>query len=135
MMTFKISLAFFFYRILQDRWQLILLLSIVSVSFLVGVMYFFITVFQCGVPGHGGSFWLKKITGRCLGRAVDIGTSYPHAIINALTDVILCAMPIHMVWKARLSRREKMIVSGILVLAAVYLAHLYITSVVADISQ
>jgi hypothetical protein len=120
--TFKISLGYFFYRIVNERWQRKALIGIVSISVLFGIAYFLFAVFQCGAPWKGETFWVKKITYRCASEAVIIGMGYPQSIINALTDIALCAMPIPMVWRAKFGRKDKIIVSGIMILAAAYLS-------------
>ena len=120
MVSFKISMGFFYHKLMNKRWQQRTVIGIVTVSVLIGIGYLLYTVFQCGVPGKGDSFWLKKVTDQCVTERSNITFGYIQSLINAFTDIALCAMPIPMVWKANLSRREKIVVSSILLLAATY---------------
>jgi hypothetical protein len=56
----------------------------------------------------------------CLPQAHLLGPAYAHGVVNALTDIILCALPIPLIWRARISRREKIVVTTILGFAGMY---------------
>ena len=118
MMVLKLSLAFFFFRLVIDKWQQRVVYAIAVLCIVFGFAYFCLAVFQCGIPGKGGPFWYKKITNQCVSQAPIVGFGYTHAAISAGTDFILSAMPILMVRNSKLSLREKAIVCVILILAA-----------------
>jgi hypothetical protein len=117
MMALKLSLAFFFFRLVINKWQQRVIYAIAGLSMVFGFAYFCFAVFQCGVPGKGGPFWYKKITNQCVRPSPIDGFAYCHAAISAGTDFILSAMPILIVRNLTLSAREKAIVCVILIIA------------------
>lgn len=117
MMMLKLSLAFFYFRLLVAKWQRRVVYAVTVLSIAFGFAYFWFAVFQCGVPGKGGPFWYKKITNQCVRQAPIDGFAYAHAAISAGTDFILSAMPILIVRNSMLSLRDKAIVCGILIIA------------------
>ena len=117
MMMSKLSLAFFFFKLLIAKWQHRVVYTITVLCIVFGFAYFCLAVFQCGVPGKGGPFWYKKITNQCVRQGPIEGFAYSHAAISAGTDFILSAMPILVVRKSKLSLRDKVIVCGILIIA------------------
>jgi hypothetical protein len=119
-MFLKLSLAFFFYRLLKEKWQQRVVYVIAALCIVFGFAYFCFAVFQCGVPGKDGTFWIKKATQQCVGKSSILGFGFSHATLSAGTDIILSALPVPRVRKAKISAREKLIVYGILVLAAMY---------------
>jgi hypothetical protein len=100
-----------------EKWQKSIVYVLATVMTLFGTGYFFFAVFQCGVPGEGGEFWQKKIEGKCTTRSSILGVGYSHAVLTAITDFTLAVLPVPLVWKAKISPREKVIVAGILLLA------------------
>jgi hypothetical protein len=117
MISLKISLALFFSRILNERWQRKALITIMAITLPIGFGYWLFSIFQCGIPNKGMTFWEKKLSGTCVSDAAAIGLGYVNALVNAGTDISLCCLPIPTIWKTRLSRKEKFIVLGIFVLA------------------
>lgn len=113
----KLALAFFFLRLLQYKWQQRIGYMTASFSILFGFAYFLYGIFLCGRPGP--DYWIKKITDQCSKRASVLGFGYAHAISNAITDMILVSLPIPVIWKAKINRKEKIIVCLILLLAVV----------------
>jgi hypothetical protein len=118
-MMLKLSLAFFFFRLMIDKWQRRVVYAVAVLSIVFGFAYFCLAVFQCGIPGKGGPFWYKKLTNQCVREGPIDSFGYTHAAISAGTDFILSAMPILMVRNSNLRFREKAIVCLILILAAV----------------
>jgi rhodopsin domain-containing protein len=100
-----------------ERWQKRTVYVLVALSTLMGTGYFLFAVFQCGVPGEGKAFWQKKIGGQCDKQQDNSGVGYAHAILNAVTDILLAAIPIPMIRKSLIKPKEKRIVYFILVLA------------------
>jgi hypothetical protein len=120
MVFLKISLGIFFLRILIDRWQRRIIYTLVIISTLFGVAYFWYAVFQCGVPNLGKAFWEKRLENECTYGNGLIGIGYAHAGLMAVTDLTMAVLPIPILKRARISLREKIVVASILVLAALY---------------
>src|ERR1700761_7541219 len=118
MMILKVAVALFFCRILQGKWQRIVIYGIASLSVVFGFAYFLFAVFQCGVPEQGAQFWIKKATTQCVNVAAILGFGYSHAVISAGTDVILSAMPIPVMRRANINSVEMAMLCCILFLAA-----------------
>jgi hypothetical protein len=101
-----------------EKWQKTTCYILMTASTLVGVGYFMFAIFQCGRPGAATAFWEKKMMGQCVKPNEIRAAGYLHAIVNALTDICMALLPIPMISKSRLKRREKHTVYGILGLAA-----------------
>lgn len=130
----------FFRPIMTFRWQRIFLIVILVVNVAIGMPHFFMTVFQCGNPKVGPVFFLKKYHGQCASVKIVQGigkhtcssqelqlvnnmlicyfTGLAFAIVNAVTDIILVALPIHVVWKSNIKRKDKWTLSVLFSIAA-----------------
>jgi hypothetical protein len=87
MMTLKISLAFFFLRLLRDTWQHRAIYAIGATYIVLSLAYFFFIIFQCGTPGS--NFWVKQFAGQCVSSLAWDGFSLFHSIVSAITDIAL----------------------------------------------
>lgn len=116
MISLKISLGIFFLRILVERVYRKLVWGTLCLTTFVGTGYMFFAIFQCGVP-NGKTFWNKKLAGQCVSVPGCLAFGYIHAIIGACTDLFLSVLPIPVVLKAKITKREKLIIVGILALA------------------
>jgi hypothetical protein len=122
MVFLKISLGIFFLRILIDRWQRLVVNYVVGLAGGFGFAYFFFSVFQCGVPSstNGATFWEKELSNECASSTpVVLALAYAYAVITATSDVCLALLPIPVLKKARIKKREKLVVCAILLLAVV----------------
>jgi rhodopsin domain-containing protein len=113
-MVLKFSLAAFYLRIMVKRWQKQAVYAVVGLATIIGLIYFLFAIFQCGVPGKGLPFWEKKLMHLCNDKASTLGFGYTHAILTAGTDISLAVLPIPLIWRAQIPRKEKAIVAGIL---------------------
>ena len=111
---FKISLGLFLLRVIIDKRQRQFIYWILFIFSLYSLGYFFLTVFQCGVP-HGATFWQGKLGNQCLTITEGYGLSYTHAALTAMTDIIFVVIPIPLVMRSSsLQLREKWVVGFIL---------------------
>jgi hypothetical protein len=120
MITLKISLAIFFLRIIIEPWQRIAIYVILTIATTGGVIYFFYTIFGCGVPVTAALHWERKMNGTCGSHALVFGMSYMQSVVSVVTDLSLVLIPISVARKATINFRERAIVIGIFVLAIVY---------------
>lgn len=111
--TFKISLAIFFLRIVDQRWQRQVIYASAFLCTIIGTTWFFLAVFQCGNPAD----WIPNETaGKCLTfNKVLAPWNYLHGILNTITDWTFALIPILVVRKAQISSKAKASVIGILI--------------------
>jgi hypothetical protein len=117
MITLKLSLGVFFFRIMILRWQRIAVYIILILSTVVGFAYFLFAISWCGFPVSAKVYWSRLLSDQCIGPKPLLGMSYTHAVISAGTDLSLAALPIPMLIKSRIRRDEKWVVVGIFVVA------------------
>lgn len=83
---FKLSLAVFFLRIVNRKWQRRVIIGSVTIYTCFGVAWLFIAVFQCGSPT---AYYQNEVAGKCLPfKTVLRPLNYIHGVLNALTDWI-----------------------------------------------
>ena len=104
MIVFKIALGMFFLRIVIRPWQRYVVYGTIAVNTIYGVGFLFFEIFQCGNPKY---FLEKELTGKCVSNEVLLGVNLSHGILNAVTDWILCILPIFVLRKAKLPRVAK----------------------------
>ncbi|KAA8900308.1 hypothetical protein FN846DRAFT_909288 [Sphaerosporella brunnea] len=104
----KISLLLFLQRIFPTKVMRRLLRGLLIFVLCFGITNVFLFAFQCDTP----EYYFTKIKGDaqtnggvCLAPQV---VYYPMAAINILTDVVIWLLPVPMIIKSRLSRKEKL---------------------------
>lgn len=76
-----------------------------SITIVVGLLFFFFTVFQCTPVNH---FWNRmSSSGKCIGTQVLIDIAYVYSVGAAITDFTIGLLPAFMIWNLRMSRRDK----------------------------
>jgi hypothetical protein len=128
---FKLSLAIFFLRVVNQRWQRQVIIGSVTLYTLFGTAWLFVAIFQCGSPADYGK---NEALGKCLPfRTVLRPLNYTHGVLNAVTDWIfaiskprdncfffetrrltLLEVPIFVVRAAQMHRQQKITVCTIL---------------------
>jgi hypothetical protein len=116
MALFKISLGLFFLRVLIDPILRRIIYAILIIYNIWSVGYLFFALFQCGVP-KGDRFWENKLSSKCGSDSLGLGMGYAHAVLSAATDIIFVALPLPVIFKAKMQPREKWIITGIFGLA------------------
>ena len=111
---FKLSLAIFFLRVVNQKWQRQVILGSVIIYTLFGVSWLFVAVFQCGSPAL---YVQNEEAGKCLPfETVLRPLNYIHGILNAVTDWIFAIIPIFVVRSAQMPKQAKITVCTILAL-------------------
>ncbi|KAL8382521.1 hypothetical protein RB595_006346 [Gaeumannomyces hyphopodioides] len=100
-----------------QSWTLIVLLVMVGIA---NIFYFFVAIFQCSPVWF---FWRRydppfADAGSCFKPPMALGSTYTVNIVNIIADLALALMPISLVWDAKLDRRTKFSVVGILALGS-----------------
>jgi hypothetical protein len=119
----KLSLGVFFLRIVIQPWQTRVVQVTVAIASLVGLMYFFFAIFQCGAPISGPSFWEKTLARECVSNADILGFGYTHSITTASTDFIFALLPVAILRYTQKPFREKLIIYCILLVGTTYVMH------------
>ncbi|ODM21332.1 hypothetical protein SI65_02175 [Aspergillus cristatus] len=114
----KTSIILSLLRITVNRIHIGILYGAMGLNMLVGLLFFFFTIFQCTPINH---FWnrLDQDSGKCIDVWVLIGIAYLYSVGSAITDFIIGLLPAFMIWNLRMSRRDKIAVSGILSLGCI----------------
>lgn len=101
----KISLGFFFLRIIIEPWQRVVIYICMAISTIYGFVYFGIVTFGCGDPAN---FLLRTVQHKCISIPdVIIPASYVHTALNAATDWVMAMLPIVTIWKLNMPRITK----------------------------
>ena len=119
MVTFKISLAFFFLRLVKLMWERFVVYAAVAMSIVFGIAYLLFSIFECGVPTDRIGYALKRMELHCAPAGVIAGMGYTHAVTSCLTDWIFAVLPIPLLIKTPMPVREKIIVVIILAMGTV----------------
>ncbi|KAF2148600.1 hypothetical protein K461DRAFT_298000 [Myriangium duriaei CBS 260.36] len=107
----KLSIALFFLRIPQRRWQIWTIRVSVTIFTIYSTGFFFLALFKCGSPDK-----FNFIYGHCLSWDILGWVIYTSAILNAIVDWILITTPILVIWGSMMSRQSKVQVCAILML-------------------
>lgn len=113
--TVKASILLFYARIFpsQNVWFRRSLYAMAVIVFLWWIICQFVVIFEC-TPIH--FFWERKpVTGHCINiQSFFLGQAIP----NIITDGILLALPLPMIWDLHLPRAQKMALSGVFLLGS-----------------
>jgi hypothetical protein len=116
-MILKISIVLLLWKHLTSRWLRQSLLILVILAVTVGLIHFFLTVFQCGVPTVGGSLWQHKATETCYSNKILLGVAYPQSTLNAFTNIVFCIFGWYLMRESGIQRGLKYSVHTILMIA------------------
>ncbi|KAF2155502.1 hypothetical protein K461DRAFT_290530 [Myriangium duriaei CBS 260.36] len=98
----KVSMALFFLRIPQKRWQVVVIHISMTIYVIYTVAFFFVVLFECGSP-TGFNF----VYGTCFSWKIMGPLNYVAAILNAIIDWIFIITPLFVVWQTMMSRRSR----------------------------
>ena len=115
-MMLKISLGIFFARIVITPWQLTTIYITVSISILSSIASFLYVLFRCGT--HLDAYVYMQLYNNCTSRALDRFFAFQQASFSAATDLVFIALPVFILWDAKMGIRSKLTVGFILTLAA-----------------
>ncbi|KAH6622084.1 integral membrane protein [Boeremia exigua] len=115
---FKIAIGLFLLRITIHPVHIWIIRFIMAVAAIVGVAYTLLVIFQC----RPISFWWDldpNHTGTCLSASLVMYFTYAVSALNSVADWTFGILPIFVVKDLQMKRRVKVIVSGIIGLAAI----------------
>jgi hypothetical protein len=115
MICLKLSLGYFFLRLLITTEQRYTVYAIVALACAVNVLMIFLDIFFCGNPKDMPN---RVYYGGCLATNSNLSLNYFQASINALSDVAFAFLPFWLLHKSLMPKRVRLYVYGILGLAS-----------------
>ncbi|KAL8411070.1 hypothetical protein RB596_000648 [Gaeumannomyces avenae] len=108
------------FRNSRQRWQSWTLIALLAMVGIANIFYLFVAIFQCSPIWF---FWRRydppfADAGSCFKPPMALGSTYTVNIVNIVADLALALMPISLMWNAKLDRRTKFSVVGILALGS-----------------
>jgi hypothetical protein len=116
MISAKISIGLFLLRVAVRPMHRKIILLVMSLTVLTGVVFFFVTLFQCSPISY---FWFRMDGGTCVNVYVIIGLTYLYSAVSAICDFTFGLLPIFMVWNLNMARDAKLMLIPILSMACV----------------
>jgi len=100
----KLTLLLFFLRIFPKRATRKLLWGTVAFNGVVGVMFIFISIFQCSPISYNWTNWTHETKGKCLNINALV---WSNAIISIGLDFWMLALPLYEIFQLQLKWRKK----------------------------
>lgn len=106
-MAAKISIIIALLRITVSRIHAYILYAIMALATVVGLIFFFFTMFQCSPVDF---FWNRAqpdANGSCINKDLLVGIAYLYSVGAAITDLTIGLLPVALIWDLRMNRRTK----------------------------
>jgi hypothetical protein len=104
-MLTKLSITFFFHRVIVERIHRWILHGALAVTLISCTVFFFACIFQCWPVGY---FWDKySQTGTCIPDRVVIALALLFSAINIITDFTFALMPAWILSHLKMRRKTK----------------------------
>lgn len=116
MIPTKISIGYFLLRIPNRRMDVYIIYTVMVITIITGIIFFFLTIFQCKPISF---FWNKDQDGSCISIDIIIIFTYLYSVCSVICDFTFALLPIVIVWKLKMSMRSKLILVPILAMACV----------------
>lgn len=93
-----------------------------ALSVIIGVIFFFFTIFQCDPVDF---FWNRRTEkGKCINGDVLLAIAYLYTAGAALTDLTIGLLPVFLIWNLRMNPRAKLAIVGILSIGCMFVSRL-----------
>lgn len=116
MIASKISIGYFLLRITVRRLDIWIIYSVMIVTVLTGIVFFFVTLLQCQPVEF---FWDKSLNGSCLDMEIIIALTYLYSAFSVICDFTFALLPIALIWKLNMDKRSKIALVPIMAMACV----------------
>ena len=122
----KISITLALLRLTVSRVHKMILWTVIAVTTLVGLVFWFILTLQCQPVSY---FWqrarlysnpLADVNGECLNLNVIIDVAYVYSVTATCCDLTLGLLPVFLVWNLQMNSRTKAALAGILGMGCMY---------------
>lgn len=117
----KLVVGLFLLRICShERWQRITMRTLLGLVSIFNVLYVFLDIFSCQPVQYE---WTRydvspPLEGSCRSTSFATVTTYVSAFLNVVVDWTLAILPAFLVWRAKMERRKKISVCGVLALGS-----------------
>jgi hypothetical protein len=117
MLLTKMSITFFFRRVIVERIHKLILATAAALTIISCFIFFLTCIFQCWPLSY---FWDKySQTGTCIPDRVVIGLALLFSVINLLTDFTFALMPAWILSHLNMRRKTKVALSVLMGLGCV----------------
>lgn len=117
MITVKISIGLFLLRITVKPLQRWIIYTVMGLTVLTGLVFFFVTLLQCTPISF---FWDKfSQKGWCVNVDVIIALTFLYSVISVVCDFTFAILPIFLIWNLNMSVNTKLMLIPILGMACV----------------
>jgi hypothetical protein len=113
----KLSLAFFYLRIIIQRWQKWVVYMTAAVFSLYGLTYAFIYLFRCG--SNINHQLVNRAAGKCIPDDTLFVMTYVFGGVDTLTDFIYAFLPIYVLWNSNMPLGTKLTAGFLLCIGSV----------------
>ncbi|CAI7616625.1 uncharacterized protein N7487_009174 [Penicillium crustosum] len=110
----KLSIIIALLRITISRVHAYILYAAMTLATVIGLIFFFFTIFQCSPVNY---FWNRTQShahGSCIKTTTLIGVAYLYSVGAAITDLTIGLVPVALIWNLHMSRRTKVAIIIIL---------------------
>ncbi|EKG18239.1 hypothetical protein MPH_04499 [Macrophomina phaseolina MS6] len=116
MISAKISIGYFLLRLTVHRIHVWIIWTVMSLTVVTGLVFFFVTLFQCNPISH---FWTQNIgeKGTCINVEIIIALTYLYGTVSAICDFTFGILPIFLIWNLNMRKSVKVALVPILSMA------------------
>ena len=108
----KISISIQYLRIAVSKSQRRVCLTMLGVIIVYSIWTAFSAIFLCSPPAH---FWSSRVKGHCMN---ELKLWFTNAGLNIATDFALLILPMPIIYKLRLPKKQKVVLGCIMSLGA-----------------
>lgn len=118
MISVKVSVGMTLLRLTVIKTHIRILYTIMSISVVTGVIFLFLTVFQCTPVEY---FWTRALgtSGTCIPVNIIENITYAYSAVNTITDFTFGILPVFMVIGLNMDTKTKLMLVPILSMACV----------------
>ncbi|KAJ5926112.1 hypothetical protein N7516_007885 [Penicillium verrucosum] len=110
----KISIIIALLRITISRVHAYILYAAMALATVIGLLFFFFTIFQCSPVDY---FWNRaqpNAHGSCISKNLLMSIAYLYSAGAAITDLTIGFLPVALIWDLHMNRRTKVAVVAVL---------------------
>ncbi|KGO63253.1 hypothetical protein PEX1_069330 [Penicillium expansum] len=110
----KLSIIIALLRITISRVHAYILYAAMALATAIGVLFFFLTMFQCSPVDYFWNRMQPHAHGKCINTTTLIGVAYLYSVGAAITDLTIGLLPVALIWNLHMRCRTKVAVVAVL---------------------